>query len=274
MLLEHYSHAALARILTAAMLLFLGIFQIVAPRCFWGLSMYFKGAWGLSIGARRALDVSQRERLTRVLAARELAEGDAEARMRYVGAFTIMMAAVALFPAIPYVLPYALSCLAMAASVLTSYLHFRRATARRVAPLVRRSPWQSLPPIAMAATAICALGSAAFAIYPQFRVGSAIVVISTIALVAVAWRVALAPALLLGDDAQLEYLVDEHVRYCRVMGLVAQACAPPTVLVALAWATLPSNAHFFDGVMLIVALAFVAVMVMNLNPMRKRIGLA
>jgi hypothetical protein len=272
MLSHHYDHYVIARIFTAFVLLFLGIFQIVSPRCFWGLSMYFKGVWRLAMPS--GAPSPEQERLKRVLAARERAEGDSVTSLRYAGVFTIAMAGLVLFPAVPFVLPYALSCLGMAAAIMVSYLHFRRATQRRVAPLVRRSVWASLPPLAMLATAVCLFGTASFAVYPQFRVGVLIVVVAAIALLGVAWRVATAPAILFGDDSQVEYLVDEHLRFCRAMSFVALACAPPTVLVSLGWATLPWNAHLSNAVTAAVAVAFVVVIIVSLNPMRKRISLA
>lgn len=267
MALEHLSHDQLARLVTAGALVFLGVLQIVAPSCFWGMSLYFKGT-------RAAFSPDQRERLARVLTAREQAEGNTDVYLRFVGILTIAMAPIALIPAVPFVLPYSISCVAVAAAILLSYLHFRRATERRVAPLVRRSVWASLPPLAVAATVVCLAGAASFGAYPQFRMGVLVVTLAALVLFAVAWRVATAPAMLFGDDSQLEYLVDEHVRFSRATNLLALVCAPPTVLVALAWATLPPTAHFFDVVMFTVAAAFVVVIAVSLNPMRKRIRLA
>lgn len=270
--LQHLDHLVAARHLTAFTLLFLGVFQIVRPRCFWGLSMYFHGIWRLALPARGIAVDDQR--LKRVLEARERAEGDSDAFMRYAGAFTIAMGGLVLIQSVPFVLPYALSCLGLAVAVIASYLHYRRVTERRVAALVRRTLWTSLPPLAMVATAICLVGTAAFAVYPELRVGVAIVIVCAIALLAVAWRVAMAPAILFGDDSQLEYLVDEHLRFCRVMSLVSLACAPPTVLVAFGWAMLPWNVPVFNVVTLAVAIAFTSVLVMNLARRRKRISLA
>ncbi len=270
--LQHLDHLPVARDFMAFVLLFLGIFEIAKPRCFWGLSIYFKGVWRVAMPAEGR--DTERERLKRVLEARERAEGDSDAFIRCAGAFTIAMGALELAPAVPLVLPYALSCLGMAAAILVSYLRFRRVTERRVAPLLRRSPWTSLPPVAAICTAVCLFGTASFAAIPEFRVSVIIVIASAIVLLGVAWRIAMAPAILFGDDSQLEYLVDEHLRFCRAMSFVTLACAPPTVLVGLGWAMLPSSAHFFNIVTLAVAVAFTIVLVMSLNPMRKRVGVA
>src|SRR5579862_8861238 len=151
MALEHLTHDQLAHIVTAGALVFLGVLQITMPSCFWGLSIYFKGT-------RATFSPEQRERLARVLTAREGVEGHADTYLRIVGFFTIVMGLVALVPGVPFVLPYSLSCVALAAAVLSSYLQFRRATQRRVAPLVRRSVWTSLPPLAVAATLVCLVG--------------------------------------------------------------------------------------------------------------------
>lgn len=267
MVLEHLTRDELANIVTAGSLAFLGVLQIIRPSCFWGMSLYFKGT-------RAAFSPEQRERLARVLTAREGVEGNTDTYLRIVGVFTILMALIALIPGVPFVLPYSLSCMALAAAVLFSYLQFRRATERRVAPLVRRSVWASLPPLAVAATLVCLIGTGLFAAYPQFRAGVLIVIVAGLVLLGVAWRVAVAPAVLFGDDSQLEYLVDEHIRYSRAMNLLALACAPPTVLVALAWATLPANAYFANAVAAMVVAAFLVVIATSFSPIRKRIRLA
>lgn len=267
MVLEHLTHDQLAHIVTAGALFFLGTLQIIAPGCFWGMSIYFKGT-------RAAFSPEQRERLARVLTERQGAEGNTDTYSRIVGVFTIVMGTIALIPGVPFVLPYSLSCVAMAAAVLSSYLQFRRATERRVAPLVRRSLWTSLPPLAVAGTLVCLVGAGLFAAYPQFRAGVLIVVAADAVLLFVAWRVAVAPAILFGNDSQLEYLVDEHLRFSRAMNLLALACAPPTVLVALAWATLPASAYFANAVTAMVVAAFFVVIATSFSPIRKRIRLA
>jgi hypothetical protein len=273
MQLQHLDHYTVARIVTACALLLLGVAQIAAPRCFWGLSIYFRNVTRLAMPSDAAR--LEQERLKRVLAARERAEGDSDSLTRYAGIFTIAMAGLVLVQSLPYVLAYAFSCLAMAAAIMISYLRFRRATERRVAPLVRRSPWKSLPPVAVLACGVGLLGTASFGVYPEFRLDISIVIVSAVALLGVAWRVATAPALLFGEDSQLEYVVDEHLRYCRAISLVSLATAPLVVFVALAWATLPPSApHVFDAVTLTVVVAFVIILVMSLNPIRKRISLA
>jgi hypothetical protein len=264
---EHLSPDQVARIFTACVLVLMGIAQIAAPGCFWGIGIYFKGA-------RASFSPEQRERLNRVLDARRNAEGDTEMYSRYVGVFTILIAPLSVLPAMPYAVPYALACLALATAMVFAYLNFRRATERRVAPLVRRSPWSSLPPFVVAATVVCVAGSAAFGVFPQFRLAAIGVTLAAIVLCAIAWRVALAPAILFGDDPQLEYLVDERVRFCRATGLLSLACAPPTVLVGLASVELSHSTHAFGAITLAVCAAFLVVMMVSLIPLGQRIRLA
>jgi hypothetical protein len=264
---EQLTHQEHARILTAALVAAMGVVEIVAPWLFWCTSVYFKGA-------RAALPPDQRERLARVLAEREEAEANTGRYSRYAGIFTLVIAPLTILPAVPFVLPYSLFCLAMAGATLLSYLHFRRATQRRVAPLLPRNPWASLPPVGVAATAICLLGAALFAVYPQYRLGVIVVIASSVVLLVIAWRVAVAPALLLGNDSQLEYVVDEHLRYARATNLLTLACAPPLVLVEIATATLPPAAHFYNAVTVAVWVAFFTMIAVNVSSTRKRLKIA
>lgn len=263
----HLSPDQLARILEAIVVAMLGVLQFVTPGCFSGVRTYF-------CGARAALSPDQRERLQRVLTIRSDAEGATETYTRLAGIVTIAVAPTALIPSVPYILPYAISCLAMAAAITLAYLHFKRATQRRVAPLSPRTPWTSLPPLVVVAIAICVLGTAAFATLPQFRAGAIAAIVAAVALCAIAWRVALAPAMLFGDDPQLEYIVDEHVRFCRATGLIALAAAPPLTLVVLAWAAMPVVPPLLQTIVLLVVVAFLTVMVVSLSPLRKRIRIA
>lgn len=62
---HNLDHLMFARLFMAGMLFFLGAFEIVRPRCFWGLSIYFKGVWRLAMPAQSA--ALEKERLKRVL---------------------------------------------------------------------------------------------------------------------------------------------------------------------------------------------------------------
>ena|ERR1700722_14170419 len=266
MMLAHITHDQLARDWSAIALAALGIVQLRSPGCFESIRMYFRGAW-------TGLSSEQSERLKSVIEARNRAEG-AGGSARYAGLVTIALGVIGLWPAIPYVLPYAASCLAMACATWMAYRKFRRATELRFAPLVRRTPLEALPPVAMVSVALCLIGTAAFASVPQFRIAAAVVVVSMTVLVAIAWRIAIAPAVLFGSDPQVEYAVDKRVRFCRATGLLALACAPPTVFAALAWAQLPPLTGLLAFMVLLVIAGFIATMIVSLNPLREGIALA
>jgi hypothetical protein len=265
MTFAHITHDQLARDWMAITLVALGIFQLRSPGCFESIRLYFRGAWA-------GLSNEQIERLESVIEARARAEG-AGGSARYAGLFTIAMGFLALWPAIPYVTPYAASCLAMAYATWMAYRKFRRATDLRFAPLVRRTPLEALPPVAIVSVALCLIGTAAFASFPQFRIAAALVVVSMTVLVAIAWRIAVAPAVLFGTDPQVEYAVDKRVRFCRATGLITLACAPPTVFAAFAWALLPSLSGILELMLLLVIAGFIATTVVSLNPLRQGLAL-
>lgn len=265
-MIYHLHHDMLAHLATAITVGGLGLLEIATPGCFGSIGIYFRGA-------RAGLDPEQRARLARVIDARKTAEGT-DVYTRAAGVFTVAMGVLALFPSVPYILPYTASCVALALAVLLAYLHFRRASERRVAPLIARNPWASFPPLVMACAAVCLASTASFAVYPQYRIGAIAAVICGIGLCAIAWHVAVAPAMLFGDDAQLEYAVDEHVRFCRATGLVSLACAPQIVLVMFATAELSVLPAFFNAASWAALAAFLVVMVVSINPMRKRLSIA
>ena len=264
MTFAHLTHDQLARDWVAIVLVALGVFQLRSPGCFEGIRKYFRGAWA-------ALSNAQSERLRSVIEARSCAEGAGSAR--YAGVFTIAMGLLELWPAMPLIMPYAASCLATAYATWMAYQKFRRSTELRFAPLVHRTPLEALPPVAIVSVAFCLIGTAAFASIPQFRVAAALVVVSMLVLVAIAWRIAVAPAVIFGTDPQVEYAVDKRVRFCRATGLIALACGPAMVFAGLAWAQLPSLSGLLELMLLLVITGFVATTIVSLNPPREGLAL-
>ncbi|MGA7356162.1 MAG: hypothetical protein WBW76_12110 [Candidatus Cybelea sp.] len=238
------------------------------PRCFAGVAGYFT-RWATKMPA------DEQERLSRVVGAREEAEGISAGYGRLLGVVAILLAALEAVRAIPFIVPYALFCLAAATVTLLAYLQFRRAVERRVAPLVRRSPFTAFPPILIVAVACSFLISMALAAYPPERIGALVVAASTLLLGIVAWRVATAPALLIGLDPQLEYAVDERVRVGRARNIANLACAPAFVTIALVSPTLPAQYATFGSVaMALVAAAFVISLAASFLPLRQPIRVA
>ncbi len=249
------AHAAHAEIVTrwtmAAAMVAVGITAFVWPRCFAGVAGYFTRWAG-------KMPPGEQERLSRVVHAREEAEGISAGYGRFISVTALFLAALEAVRAIPFIVPYALFCLTVAGMALLAYLQFRRAVDRRVAPLVPRSPFTALPPLLVVAIACSFIVAVALAAYPPERMGGLFVAASTLLLGIVAWRIANAPALLLGVDPQLEYAVDERVRIGRTRNIANLACAPPFVAMALVQPTLPAQYATFGSVaMAIVAAAFV-----------------
>ncbi|HET6276885.1 MAG TPA: hypothetical protein VFE16_13220 [Candidatus Cybelea sp.] len=263
---EHAAHAEIVtRWAMALAMVVVGVAALAMPRCFAGVAGYFT-RWAGQV------PVGERERLDRVIAAREEVEGLSSAYGRGLGVVAILLAALEVFRSIPYVLPYALFCLAAAAIMLLAYLQFHRATQRRVAPLVRRSPFTALPPFVIAAMA-CSFGlSLGLATYPPVRYDALIVAASALLLAFIAWRVAVAPAILVGTDPQWEYAVDERVRIGRARSIANLTCAPTFALIVLTQPTLPQTYAVFGTVAVTLgSVAFVVSLAASLIPLRRQI---
>lgn len=259
----HYA----ARVALAAALVALGLFALMFPDCFLGIGGYFKRSGNLS--------PEERERLDRVLAMRRDAEGSSRGYGRYLAVACFVLAAAELVPAVPLVLPYAFCCLAFAFTTFLSYMQIRRATERRVAPLVRRSPLSALPVIAMAAMLCCLAVVLPFIIYSTEWLSAIVVSVSTLVLGLIAWRIAVAPAVLFGKDAAFEYAVDQRLRNARATTIASLACAPAVVFVAYAAPRLSPDLGFYGNLAWpIVLIAFLVSLVVSMLPVFRRISFA
>ncbi len=257
----HYA----ARIVLAGALVALGLFALMFPDCFLGIGGYFKLSGTLS--------PEERERLSRVLAMRREAEGSSRAYGRYLAAACFVLAVAELIPSVPFVLPYALCCLALAFTTFLSYLRIRRATDRRVAPLVRRSPLSALPVIAMAAMLCCLVVVLPFIVYSSERLSAIVVTVSTLVLGWIAWRIAVAPSVLFGKDATFEYAVDQRLRNARATTIASLACAPAVVFVAFAAPRLAPELAFYGNLAWpIVLVAFLVSLVVSMLPVFRRLS--
>ncbi|MGC1381257.1 MAG: hypothetical protein WA814_09595, partial [Candidatus Baltobacteraceae bacterium] len=164
-----------ARLVMAGAVFVVGLWAFLSPGYFWGVAQYVKCSTG-------DLSPDQRERLQRVLIARQDAEGISRTYGRWFGLCGMAIAALALFPALPFIVPYTLFSLGVASIMLLAYLQFQRASERRVAPLVRRSPLGALPPAAIAAMACCFLATLSFALSPPLRLGAIVGALATLVL--------------------------------------------------------------------------------------------
>jgi hypothetical protein len=260
----HHEH--LARIAMAIALTALGVACLVWPDCMTGIAGYFR------LSARR-MTALERDRLRRILAARETAEGVPKSYGRFLGVVTIALAGLEFVNGIPYVAPYALACLGFGVLSLLAYVRFHRATQRRTAPLVRRSPFAALPPVLIAALAWVFGLTLALAFYPPARLSALVVIAAELILSVVAWRIAVAPALLVGDDPQWEYAVDERVRMGRARGSAALAFAAPMVLIGFVAPSLPYSYRIYgDCAWLTLAVMFLVTVIYNANVLRQRLS--
>jgi hypothetical protein len=248
---------------TAFVLAALGVFQMLRPAWFYSAAASFKSAFV-------KLSPEQAARLQRVLAARCDAEGGSPNPTRYIGLLGVAMAALEFVPAIPFVVPYAIYCVSGALGMLTAYFHVRRTTQRRTAALVRRSPFDALPPALIAASAGCFAGVAIFAAYSPYRAGAIAVGASMLVLMWIAWRIAGSQAVIFGDDPELEYAVDERLRVGRATGAAALACAPAVVLVGLTGAsTAPDDRLLGEIALGLTYVSFVTAMIAIVLAMRR-----
>ncbi len=253
-MLEH----ELARIVLAMLLVGIAIMVMVCPNCIYGVNGCFP---------RRHLVPEERERLERALCARRNAEDiPAIKYSRYLAGAAVVAAALEFVPALTLTLPYALYGLAVAVTTFLAYLQFRRALDRRVAPLMRRSTFDALPFPAIVAMACCFAGSVLFMAFPSQRPAAVSTAAATLLLAITAWRIAIAPALLVGDDPQVEYAIDERLRRSRATNAAALACAPALGLASLAAALLPGETSAGITLWVVLAAFLVAMLTNALRP--------
>lgn len=267
MITAHHHNAELIRLTMGLAIAACGLAAFRWPRYFAHLAGTFT-CWG-------EIAPGERERLDRVVAAREEAEGVSSAYGRYLGVTALALALLEAVPGIPFAMPYALFCLAVAAVMLLAYLQFHRATEQRVAPLVRRSPFTALPPLLIACIAASFIVAMLFAADPQNRLGALVVAASTLVLGFVAARIAAAPALLLGVDPQYEYALDQRLRIGRARNVVALATAPVFVFAVIAQ---PGLTELFGSIgtvaMAILIAAFVVALAASILPLFGRLRIA
>lgn len=260
MIHEHIASDGTQRMALGAAMAVAGVGALIWPRCFGSLAGTF---------ARPArFDSADRERVRRVIDAREQVEGLSSTPGRYLGIVGLLCAVLEAIPSLPPIFPYVLFCLAVALLSLVSYVQVSRSVERRAAPLVRRSPLTVLSPVVVAAV-LCNFAITLVVVAASQQRGEALVVaIATVVFAGVAWRLAGAPALLVGTDPQLEYAVDERVRIGRARNVASLACAPVIILIAVAAPTLPPSYHLFAAVAPLLSIAaFLAAMFSFLLPM-------
>jgi hypothetical protein len=244
----HYHHLPLQdrelimRVFWAALLALGGLWILWRPNAPW-----LSGA-GCYLCAPDDLTPDQLSRLDRALKARRQAEATPQPWRRWLGVLALVLAVAQLIPAVPYAIPYALFCLGLAASRWLSYSAIRRATQRRAAALVRRSPFESFQPFLIAGVGGALASVVLMAWVVPLRIPVIAVAVATGLLIWIMWQIASSRALLFGDDPKMEYAVDRRIREGRVMDLALLACAPAFVLVAPSSPLVPEAYRGFTDV--------------------------
>src|ERR1700678_943930 len=137
------------RVFWASLLALVGVAILVRPN----LLLWLSGT-GCYFRAPDDLSPDQVTRLSKTLEARRQAETTPQPWQRWLGILALVLAVAQVVPAVPYAIPYAVFCLGLAACQLLSYSAIRRATQRRVAPLVRRSPLEAFQPFLVLTVAV------------------------------------------------------------------------------------------------------------------------
>jgi hypothetical protein len=229
----HYHHLPvhdrelIMRAFWAAILALGGLWILLRPNA----QSWLSGA-GCYFRTPDDLTPDQVSRLDRTLEARRQAETAPQPWHRWLGILALAAAVAQIVPAVPYAIPYAVFCLGLAGSRWLSYSSMHRATQRRAAALVRRSPMEAFQPFLMLGVGAALASVVLMAWVAPLRVPVAAVAIATGLLIWIMWQIASSRALLFGNDPKMEYAVDRRIREGRVMNLALLACAPAFVLVA------------------------------------------
>ncbi len=171
---------------------------------------------------------------------------------RYVLAGALFGAACALLAnAVPPTVAYAILCLVLAARCVIDQIAEERATRRRSAVLGRSRRVDPVLLVWMGLAAVSTLFLLPWVLDQADRVAAIVVTGCAATMVAVAWRIATAPPLLLGDDLEAEQIVDRETRTTRTgmacffavaasavfLGFNASSVAPAILLLGFGLAT-------------------------------------
>lgn len=141
------------------------------------------------------------------------------------GTGALVLALIGALTTVPPVLLYALFCLWLAAIIAIMFVQLRNAQPKRVAVLTPRQPAGVIPAWLIVLAVLTALTPLAYVTQAQFATGAILICCSTLATIAVAWRLTYLPALLQGDDVPAEVFVDNRLR--------AHRSAAPLILAAV-----------------------------------------
>jgi hypothetical protein len=265
----------------AAVIALLGIAMITGWQPLFDLNQFF---WRV----RLHLNATQDRRLLAALDARRidpellgrLSFGLGIAALSIAALIAVGIALRAPFLSVPIL--YGSLCLYVALCVVFGYAWAGHRSSRRVASLKRRSPGRTAPLPATLAAVVAVAGTGALAMYPDLRDGAIAVTAAMLVMLAGAWQVAIEPAVLSGNDPDVEDAVDKRLRSCRILTIFGLISGTSVATVAFAHMLLPRSAtgSFIDiagllaSASMIVACLTLAANQRNVKPLVGALGAA
>ncbi len=144
---------------------------------------------------------------------------------------SFMLAAVAAFTSIEPAVLYGALLLAAAFAMAVAFVQLRNRQPVRVAVLSHRVPTAVIPPVWFAVAAVQALLALSALSVRADALGALFVCVSTLTCAVLAWRVTEMPALLAGDDIEVEQFLDERLRFHRAASVLYLALAQSFVFI-------------------------------------------
>jgi hypothetical protein len=210
---------------------------MVWPQSFDNIAAYFRRAFSSATPERA-------RRLSRVLELRSAAEAKNPLFARVSGAFTLLMAASVMVLHLAPMLAYAGSVLCMSLQLAVSYGDFHPVIERRAARLARRTWYSVLSPAVYVCAILWAYAAVELSLIPQVRFTVILLFAAAALMLVVAARIADAAARLLGNDPEVEDVVDERVRHCRANAIGISAGLPINLFAGLVLGQLPDTVQY------------------------------
>ena len=209
-------------------------------------------------------DCATAQRLKDAQVRRKAAEGISEHLGWLVTIVAFLCAGLTWFTNVVPQLWYALLCLTISGTFGVVVLRLRSALTKRAAQLAPRR--LGAPPWLFIAALISAISLLAFAQDRTLTVAAVLVIMSCIFTTAIAWRVASMPALLTGEDPDVEAFIDDRLRRTRTLMILIYAVVPQFVFASFSRYTI--DALRFDA-WLVTLFAWLAVSAVFLLTLRR-----
>lgn len=210
---------------------YIAIFEVA-----YGASMIVRAGWvddPRRKFRRESKDPELGTRFRTVLERRRAIEAIPETPWRINGAVWVILGVLTALGVVAPVVSYALVCLAMGAVMTIVYVRLRNRGERRAASLAPRAAVRIVPWWLFAIAAIDALTPLPFMTNPNLVVPAAIVALVSTMMIVAASLVSGMSAMLTGEDADIELIVEDRVRAYRVGTPLFISIALPLVFFAI-----------------------------------------